>query len=32
MFTMLGRKMDADSNQQAAPASTSNDDEDDLPF
>ena len=32
MFTMLGRKMDSDSNQQAAPASTSNDDEDDLPF
>ena len=32
MFTMLGRKMDEDSNQQAAPASTSNDDEDDLPF
>jgi single-strand DNA-binding protein len=32
MFTMLGRKMDADSNQQAAPASTSNEDEDDLPF
>ena len=32
MFTMLGRKMDADSNQQAAPTSTSNDDEDDLPF
>ena len=32
MFTMLGHKMDADSNQQAAPASTSNDDEDDLPF
>ena len=32
MFTMLGRKMDADSNQQVAPASTSNDDEDDLPF
>ena len=31
MFTMLGRKMDADSNQQASPASN-NEDEDDLPF
>ena len=31
MFTMLGRKMDTDSSQQAAPTSNS-DEEDDLPF
>ena len=31
MFTMLGRKMDTDNSQQAAPTSNS-DEEDDLPF
>ena len=31
MFTMLGRKMDAENSQQAAPTSNS-DEEDDLPF